>query len=393
MLHWPLIAICSVAQPPQLVATAEIAWDARDRSGLESPILPGVPHDLLGSFGSGICRLEEPNLFAAVADRGPLDGATTYRCRVHVLRITLAEPLAGGSPARLRVELVETRLLADEALRPCIGFSQAYAPDDQSRSARLDPEAVAATPAGTLLIADEYGPFIDEYSMLGARLRRILPPPAFRIASPDGAPEFELPPHNTSGRQPNRGFEALAVSPDGSTAWALPQSPLIQDNALDASNKRVGINVRVLEQDLKSPGTRERVYQLHSPKHGISEALWVAPAKLLVLERDGHAAHEATFRRVYLADFAGATDVSTIAALPSTDLPPGIVPAKTRLVLDLCDPAYGLAGAAMPEKIEGLCFGPDLSDGRPTLLVSTDNDLRPGEPTRLWLFACDPTQF
>lgn len=390
MLLRTLIALSALAQPPRLVAAAEIAWDARDASRLETPILPGVPHDLLGSFGSGICRLPQPDLFAAVSDRGPLDGAATYRCRFHVLRITLGPTPADGSLARLRVEIVDTRLLADESLRPCIGFSQAYAPDDQTKSARLDPEAIAPLPDGSLLIADEYGPCIDVYSVLGTRLRRILPPAGFRVASPDGTPEFELPPHNTSGRQPNRGFEGLAVSPDGQTAWAVPQSPLIQDGALDPENRRVGINIRVLEQGLASPEARELVYPLHSPKHGVSEALWVAPRTLLILERDGQSAHEATFRRVYLADFAAASDVSGVPSLPATDLPAGVVPARKQLFLDLCDPAYGLAGAAMPEKIEGLCHGPGLPDGTPTLLVATDNDLRPGEPTRLWLFAYDP---
>lgn len=390
MLLRTLLALSALAQPPRLVATADIAWDARDASRLETPIIPGVPHDLLGSFGSGICRLPQPDLYAAVSDRGPLDGATTYRCRFHILRITLGPAPADGSPARLRVELVDTRLLTDESLRPCIGFSQAYAPDDQTRSARLDPEAIAPTPDSTLLIADEYGPFIDEYSMLGTRLRRIVPPASFRITSPDGTPEFELPPHNASGRQPNRGFEGLAVAPDGQTAWAVPQSPLIQDGALDPENKRAGINIRVLEQGLASPDTRQLVYQLHSPKHGVSEALWVAHRKLLILERDGQSAHEATFRRVYLADFSAASDVSEVASLPATDLPAGVVPARTRPLIDLCDPVYGLAGASMPEKIEGLCHGPSLPDGTPTLLVTTDNDLRPGEPTRLFLFAYDP---
>jgi hypothetical protein len=44
----------------------------------------------------------------------------------------------------------------------------------------------------------------------------------------------------------------------------------------------------------------------------------------------------------------------------------------------------------MPEKIEGLSFGPALADGRRTLLVSTDNDLIPENPTLVWVFAQDP---
>ena len=41
----------------------------------------------------------------------------------------------------------------------------------------------------------------------------------------------------------------------------------------------------------------------------------------------------------------------------------------------------------MPEKIDGLTFGPNLRDGRKTLLVSTDNDFDSGSPSLIWVFA------
>jgi hypothetical protein len=41
----------------------------------------------------------------------------------------------------------------------------------------------------------------------------------------------------------------------------------------------------------------------------------------------------------------------------------------------------------MPEKIEGLALGPALADGRRTLVVTTDNDLKTENPSWFWVFA------
>ena len=41
----------------------------------------------------------------------------------------------------------------------------------------------------------------------------------------------------------------------------------------------------------------------------------------------------------------------------------------------------------MPEKIEGLAFGPDLEDGRRLLLVTSDNDFVSQNPSYIYAFA------
>ena len=46
----------------------------------------------------------------------------------------------------------------------------------------------------------------------------------------------------------------------------------------------------------------------------------------------------------------------------------------------------------MPEKIESLTFGPDLADGRKTLLVVSDNDFVKEKPTMIYVFAISPEQ-
>ena len=73
--------------------------------------------------------------------------------------------------------------------------------------------------------------------------------------------------------------------------------------------------------------------------------------------------------------------------LPHGELPKTIVPVQRREFLDFLDPRWKLAGDRMPEKIEGLTFGPTLPDGRRTLLISTDNDFESASPSFIWVFA------
>ena len=46
----------------------------------------------------------------------------------------------------------------------------------------------------------------------------------------------------------------------------------------------------------------------------------------------------------------------------------------------------------VPEKIEGLAWGPDLADGRHLLYVITDNDLSLVNPTQIYAFAVDDAE-
>ena len=55
----------------------------------------------------------------------------------------------------------------------------------------------------------------------------------------------------------------------------------------------------------------------------------------------------------------------------------------------MLDPAYGIAGATFPEKLEGLTFGPDLDDGRHLFIVTSDNDFIQSQASRFFAFAID----
>lgn len=371
----------TAAHEISLLGKASIPGDALDLSGLTADVST-FTQARLGSFGSAIDYLGKDDLYVAIDDRGPGDGALPWRCRWQTFRITLSP----GGVEPVKVGLVSTTLMSDETGRPLNGLASIHVGDDRSKDLRYDPEGVRVR-EGVTWVSDEYGPWIDGFSADGKRVRRLAIPAKFRTAVAGDTGEDEMPPANLTGRQANRGFEGLAISPDGSTLWAILQSPLLQDGAVDAKNERIGLNIRILEVKLKDGATRELVYPLEKRGHGVNEIVAMNDRELLVLERDGKAGTDTKFRGLFLIDIADATDVSSIASLGSKDLPAGVRPVHKRRWLDLLDPAHGLAGPTMPEKIEGLTFGPTLADGRRTLIVTTDNDLKTENPSWFWVFA------
>lgn len=369
-----------------LIGSTSIPSSVMDHSGLAGEVHPGFPHARLGSIGSGLdCMDTFPGgaHLLAVNDRGPLDGAARFYCRFQRLTMRV-DPAA---PEAVRVTSDATEVLKRPDGKPFVGISSELGTfkdaSGETVSNRFDPEAIRRLPSGNVLISEEYMPGVIEFDPHGAFVRAWPVPQAFRCQHPGPDEAAELPPANTSGRQPNKGFEGMAITPAG-TVWTLLQSPLLQDGALNAKNKRVGRNIRMLCLGTKAGAStmRQVVYPLETPANGTCELLALDENRFLTIERDGPAAK---FRRIYLIDASQATDVSGVAALPSDALPEGTKPVSKRLLIDLADPSTGIT--RMPEKIEGLCFGPTLPDGRHTLVVASDNDMKADEPTQFWVFA------
>ncbi|HMO36233.1 MAG TPA: esterase-like activity of phytase family protein, partial [Gemmatales bacterium] len=264
-----------------LLGVGSLPGDMSDLSGLTGNQSDGTPHNRLGGMGSAIDYTGQGNSYVLASDRGPKDGATDYACRYHRMDIVVTP--ANG---KVEIQLTGTTLLRDEKDRPFLGLLSAFNANYPDDSLRLDPEGVRVGPDGHLFIADEYGPYLYEFHPSGKRVRSFRLPEKFLPSVIAAKPELEMPPHNKKGRQPNRGMEGLAISPDGSTLVGIMQSPLIQDGGLDANNKRVGVNCRILALNRLTGDTREWVYRLDSGSHGISEILAVDAKRYLVLERD-----------------------------------------------------------------------------------------------------------
>jgi hypothetical protein len=390
--------------PPGItfIGKGVVSGSALDKSGLTGNICQAgahancVPKAIFGGFGSDITYTGHDDVFIAAPDRGPFDGLTDvpYLDRFYFLHITTD---VGAPFPNIHAILLDTRFLKNENGENFVGAAGAFVANDELATLRLDPEGIRVSPHGTFYISDEYGPYLFEFNRQGHLLRRIEVPSKFLISNPSSDPNTELL-GNSAGRQGNRGMEGLAISPDGRTLFGIMQNALIQDHGLNpGTTDRLGMNNRMLKIDLLAGETHEYVYVLDAINRGqgVCEILAINDHEFLVVERDNRSNLQTppqapTRKTIYKIDLTGATDVSGIASLPAGALPAGVTPVSKQLFINLLDPDLNLA-ATIPEKIEGLAWGPDLPDGRHVLYVISDNDLNPSLATQIYAFAIDPS--
>lgn len=387
------------------VGSAFLPPSATDVSGLSGTLEDGSPENLL-SFGSGITYSGSGNLYYALPDRGPnalkydanVDNTTSWKTRYEKMQIVVDYSTFNGTAGSGSVSLqnVGTTLLTNEAGQNLIGLSSAYTgytsggtTNQSANSAtsgqnlRYDPEAIVRSSDGKYVyVSDEYGPNVYKFdATTGQRVGVVTLPARYYISNLSSTGSTEVA-GNTSGRQANRGMEGLAINPSGTALYGIMQNALIQDHALDASNSRVGLNNRIVKVDLTTGTTSEYVYHLEGKNYGVNEMLAVNDHQFLVIERDGKDGDNAAFKKIYLIDLNGATDVSSVNSLPQGSLSGSGITAvgKTEFIDLLATLKPFFTNNDFPEKFEGLAWGQDVDTDHNgqldahTLLVTTDND-------------------
>jgi len=367
----------------ELLGIAEISGDARDHSGQTDTLLNGSPHNRFGGI-SGLEYSGKGDLYLAIADRGPDDGAVPYHCRFHHVHIKL--PITTKSA---EMTLGNCVLLKDGFDRRFIGEASAFEPNEM-HAERFDPEAIRVAPSGNVYVSDEYGPQLIEFNAAGVEQQRFKIPAHYKIESP-GVGKSEENDTNKSGRSANRGMEGLAISADGKFLVGLMQSPLLQDSERNEQGVPKGVNCRLLKIELATGDVTEYLYRLDDPSNKLNEIVPFGDEhspgeQYLVIERDGEAGEKSQFKKVMKIDLSEATELSAASPLPAFAHPKNVRAVKKSVFIDLLDPQYKLVGKAMPEKLEGLTFGQRLPDGRRTLFVASDNDFEAAQTTKVYLF-------
>ena len=193
-----------------------------------------------------------------LSDRGPGGGTLDYATRVQ--RFTLDVDSNTGAIANFKI--VDTVIFNGPGGVPFNG--QAPSPASVLGNA-FDPEGFVVHPlTGNLIVSDEYGASVYEFTRAGALVRQYTTPENIKPTTSPGVYNYD-PDANSAGRRINRGFEGLALSPDGRYAYAMLQSAMVNEgggNGVFAPDRQVrhrdrhrGRAVRVPDGGLE-PGPR-----------------------------------------------------------------------------------------------------------------------------------------
>ncbi|HEX2253891.1 MAG TPA: esterase-like activity of phytase family protein [Thermoanaerobaculia bacterium] len=365
-----LLTACGAPAPPAVVPppaatprTAPVALEFLGAVTLE----PG--QEVEGSRVGGLSALAwQPSTglwYALSDDRGRFAPARFY---------TLRLDLADGRLQEGDVEWVGATLLRDTGGRPFATGS-------------VDPEGLALSPRGTLFVSSEgdagagVAPFVREMRLDGSTLRQLALPEAYL---PDAGGQ--------RGVRDNLALEALTLSPDGTVLFTASENALAQDGP--AADLGSGSRARIL---LLAPAAgaagavlAEHVYpvepvgQVPVPadayrSNGLVELLALSDTRLLALER-AFSVGRGFVVRLYEVSLDGAADVAGLERLPP-ESSPRAAPVTKRLLFDFT----GLPAPLF--NVEGMAFGPELPDGRRTLVMVADDNFDDQQRTQFFAFA------
>jgi hypothetical protein len=155
----------------------------------------------------------------------------------------------------------------------------------------LDPEGFVINPKnGNFLVADEYGPSVYEFNRSGQLVKTYETPANLIPRNASNVPNFASDTGNVAGRTTNRGFEGLAISPDGKFAYAILQSAMLDEGAGNGTVNRI-----VKFDTATGKAVAQYAYQLDSAAQGRGTSALVAlnDHEFLVLERNNDRLKEA----------------------------------------------------------------------------------------------------
>jgi hypothetical protein len=298
---------------------------------------------------NGAKLIPRPGIGPAIVELR-LEGDAVRHVRTIPLTGTRGRPISGlpipGGAGR------EIEPAYDLAGRPCVA--------DPSGA---DTEAIVALADGSFLIAEEYAPSILKVDAAGRITMRWVPEGTEGALLGADYPVAGVLPAITATRRRNRGFEGLAVSPDGTALYVMFQSPPEGSTGppvvpLFKLSAQTGRQLAVFAYPLDDPQSFRRdaeAGEVSADDLKVSEVVAIDGDTLLVLER-----------------------VTQTAKLYAVRLPP-IDASKVHV----------LAKTLVFSTDEAREIGPDVEGviliGSKTLLLVTDNDFGvTGAETEFW---------
>ncbi|MFI6642705.1 esterase-like activity of phytase family protein [Streptomyces sp. NPDC050504] len=338
----------------------------------------------LGGIGSDLYPAERPGEYWTVTDRGPNGQIAVGKDKRRTF------PVPGFNPAIVKIRATGPRIqvLSSIAITTAKHTPVTGLPNQPGRDEApytydastplpynvngLDTEGLVRAKDGTFWLVDEYGPSLVHVSSRGQVIARHVPK-GLGLTGADYRVVESLP-ASFLKRKLNRGFEGLALLPDGDLVLGL-QSPLLNPDKATGEESRTTRLLRFSPK--KNQVTAEYVYrfdpvgvvepgQTKTSELKLSSLVAIGKDRLMVQERTDKST------RLYAVQLTPANDIlrsrwesSSNPALEQLDDPAGyFVPVlrKSRII-DL-NTVKGVPG-----KIEGIAV-----EGNSTLVLLNDND-------------------
>lgn len=270
---------------------------------------------------------------------------------------------------------------------------QLYPNSTQDPGNTPDPEALRFNPLTNELVWSSEGERIVKDG------KEVLEDPAVIIADKNGRykDSFALPAnmHMQSlrkGPRQNGVFEGLTFVNDHRSLYVSVEEPLYEDGERAATGDSAAW-IRIIKFDAvnKKP-LAQYAYRIEPVAHpanpagafkinGVSDILYAGAGRLIVIERSFSTGTAGCVIRVYLAGLYGADDISSVGSLL---LHPPARPVSKKLLLNM-DSLHRYI-----DNVEGVTFGPMLSNGHRSLLFVVDDNFSPLEKTQFLLFEVIP---
>ena len=253
----------------------------------------------------------------------------------------------------------------------------------------LDPEGLVLTKDGRLVLTSEgdtsrlIDPFLRFYDLEGGFLGS-LPVLASFLPTAD----------HSSGIRNNLAFEPAGVPPNGRFFFTGLENALFQDGpaatvASGSPSRLLRYNLQTSRLDRQYVYWTDPVFQAPIPPtqfsvNGLVELLPLGNEFLLAMERSFSVGIPGTGNEIklYRVALPGADDVNGLDSLAGSL--GSIQPVQKRLLFDL-----GTLGIPL-DNVEGMTFGPDLPDGRRSVIMVSDNNFAASQFTQFLLFAVSP---
>ncbi|MDK2410031.1 phytase [Aphanizomenon sp. PH219] len=282
----------------------------------------------------------------------------------------------------------------------------------------LDPEGIALTNNGTVLISSEgevrpdlgasrvTNPFIKEFNLTtGQEIRSLAVPKKFLpvVQDTNNNNVVDTGDTQTSGVRNNLAFESLTITPDQKTLFTATESALFQDGAI--STTTTSSRSRIIQYNLVTGQPEKEYLYITDPiakapiggtaaDNGLVDLLAIDNrGTLLALERS-FAVGQGNTIKIYEISLQGATDINTVDSLSSltTSQLAAIQPAQKRLLLNLDSLSLPNSDGNHPtgtDNIEGLAFGPKLADGTQSIILVSDNNFGATQFTQILTLSAD----